>query len=153
MEQTSKASKNGFVQEGVDTVRVTVAMDGCAVAGELNDTLPARALAKLLPLDLTFTGTGIALCAPLPVELPCDDALIHCGWRDGDINYSVQGGWLAVLCGDEENSGRYGGQCTIGHIEGSLERLRRLTGAHAARIVRASGSAMADDGMQREETA
>ena len=153
MEQTNKASNNGFVQEGVDTVRVTVAMDGCAVAGELNDTLPARALARLLPLDLTFTGTGIALCAPLPVELPCDDALIHCGWRDGDINYSVQGGWLAVLCGDEENSGRYGGQCTIGHIEGSLERLRRLTGAHAARIVRASGSAMADDGMQREETA
>ena len=153
MEQTNKASNNGFVQEGVDTVRVTVAMDGCAVAGELNDTLPARALARLLPLDLTFTGTGIALCAPLPVELPCDDALIHCGWRDGDINYRVQGGWLAVLCGDEENSGRYGGQCTIGHIEGSLERLRRLTGAHAARIVRASGSAMADDGMQREETA
>lgn len=153
MEQTNKASNNGFVQEGVDTVRVTVAMDGCAVAGELNDTLPARALARLLPLDLTFTGTGIALCAPLPVELPCDDALIHCGWRDGDINYSVQGGWLAVLCGDEENSGRYGGQCTIGHIEGSLERLRCLTGAHAARIVRASGSAMADDGMQREETA
>ena len=153
MEQTNKASNNGFVQEGEDTVRVTVAMDGCAVAGELNDTLPARALARLLPLDLTFTGTGIALCAPLPVELPCDDALIHCGWRDGDINYSVQGGWLAVLCGDEENSGRYGGQCTIGHIEGSLERLRRLTGAHAARIVRASGSAMADDGMQREETA
>ena len=67
-------------------------MDGCAVAGELNDTLPARALARLLPLDLTFTGTGIALCAPLPVELPRDDALIHCGWRDGDINYSVQAG-------------------------------------------------------------
>ncbi|MBM6943090.1 cyclophilin-like fold protein [Collinsella intestinalis] len=153
MERTDKASKNGFVQEGVDTVRVTVAMDGCAVAGELNDTLPARALARLLPLDLTFIGTGIALCAPLPVELPWDDALIHYGWRDGDINYSVQGGWLAVLCGDEENSGRYGGQCTIGHIEGSLERLRRLTGAHAARIVRASGSAMADEGAQREATA
>ena len=100
MERTDKASKNGFVQEGgVDTVRVTVAMDGCALPVELNDTLPARALARLLPLDLTFIGTGIALCAPLPVELPWDDALIHCGWRDGDINYSVQGGWLAVLCG------------------------------------------------------
>lgn len=31
--------------------------------------------------------------------------------------------------------------------------MSRLTGAHAARIVRASGSAMADDGMQRKETA
>ncbi len=114
--------------------RIRLQFDEIAVICRLNETETARAFARLLPQTIAMSGTGIDLCGPMPAELPYDSVLVHHGWKDGDVNYNPEGGWLALFFDDEENSLRFGDQLTIGHIEGSLDVLRGRAGRYLVRI-------------------
>lgn len=109
-------------------------IDDRCVRAELDGSAPARALVARLPLRLSACGTGIALSARLPFELPLDRAAISCGWRDGDISYDPCGGWLSLFTDDEENSGRYGDRCALGRVTGTLDSLRGMVGAFDMRL-------------------
>ena len=126
------------------SMRIAMQFGDETVRAVLEDGEPARAFAARLPLTLRMRGSGIDYCARLPFALPYDPAHIHCGWADGDINYCPAGGWLAVLFGDEHNSTRYGGQLTLGRVEGSLDTLRALSGCYDVRIERIDR----DDGVE-----
>ena len=104
------------------------------ISAQLNDTAAAHALCTQLPVVIPMSASSVGICGAAPFELPVDSARIHRGWTNGDINYNPGGGWLAVFFDDEENSQRYGDQFTIGHIEGSIEELRRLTGSYDVTI-------------------
>ena len=114
--------------------RISIQVNGAAITAALNESETARAFAQLLPCDFRMSGTGIDLCAPMPEALPYDPALVHRGWRNGDVNYNPGGGWLAIFFDDEENSQRFGDQLTIGRIEGPLDQLRGCTGRFSVRI-------------------
>ncbi|OUP10847.1 cyclophilin-like fold protein [Collinsella sp. An2] len=116
-------------------MRVTMEFDAVAVPVELNDSPAAQALLQHLPLRLSMNGSSVGCCGQLPFALPHDAAQLHDGWADGDLNYKPAGDWLALFFDDEENSARYGGQVTLGHVTGPLGPLRDLAGEHAARIV------------------
>ena len=117
--------------------RICLRLGDVTVPVRLGDSPAARELAARLPVTLRMAGTGIDLCGQLPFSLPFDAAQVHCGWADGDVNYCPAGGWLAVLFDDEENSARYGGQLTLGHVESSLDALRGLVGGCDVQIERA----------------
>lgn len=102
--------------------------------GTLNDGETARAFAERLPTTIRVSGTGIDFCGQMPFALPYDEADVHNGWTNGDINYNPHGGWFALLYDDEENSARYGDQLVMGRVEGSLDALRALGGSYDLRI-------------------
>lgn len=104
------------------------------VPAVLNGSKTACAFARLLPFETTLCGTGIALCGALPESLPVNPEQIHRGWQNGDINYCTEGGWLSVLVGDEENSARYGGQVTLGHLAEGWAALEGLVGEVPVRV-------------------
>lgn len=115
-------------------IHIDLQLAGYAVHATLSESAAAQELAAHLPLTLRMSGTGIDLTGQLPFSLPCDSDCIHRGWENGDINYCPCGNWLAVLFADEENSARYGGQVTLGRVDGPLDALRGLSGSHEARI-------------------
>ena len=116
-------------------IHIDLQLAGHTVRATLGESAAAQELAAHLPLALRMSGAGIDLTGQLPFSLPCDSARLHCGWENGDINYCPCGNWLAVLFADEENSARYGGQITLGHVDGPLDVLRGLEGTHDVRIV------------------
>lgn len=122
-----------FVSWEVD-MRVELRIGEVAVPVELNGSAAARALAARLPQTLSMSVSSVGCCGQLPFSLPHDAADVHPGWSDGDLNYKPEGDWLALFFDDEENSARYGGQVTLGHVDGSLDVLRDLSGTHDVRI-------------------
>ena len=115
-------------------IHIDLQLAGHAVRAALSESAAAQKLAAHLPLTLRMSGAGIDLTGQLPFSLPCDSARLHRGWENGDINYCPCGNWLAVLFADEENSARYGGQITLGRVNGPLDALRDLEGAYDVRI-------------------
>ena len=115
-------------------MRVELRIGEVVVPVELNGSTAARALAERLPQELRMSVSSVGCCGQLPFSLPCVAADVHPGWCDGDLNYKPEGEWLALFFDDEENSARYGGQVTLGHVDGPLDALRGLSGTHDAFI-------------------
>lgn len=115
-------------------VRVELRIGEVAVPVELNGFAAACALASRVPLELSMSVSSVGCCGQLGFSLPCDAADVHSGWSDGDLNYKPEGDWLALFFDDEKNSARYGGQVTLGHVDGPLDVLRGLSGTHDVRI-------------------
>lgn len=115
-------------------MRVELRIGEVALPVELNGSAAARALAARLPQTLSMSVSSVGCCGQLPFSLPHDAADVHSGWSDGDLNYKPEGDWLALFFDDEENSARYGGQVTLGHVDGSLDALRDLSGTDDVRI-------------------
>ena len=115
-------------------VRVELQMDGVTVPVELNGSAAARALVARLPQTLPMSVSSVGCCGQLPFSLPHNAADVHPGWSDGDLNYKPEGDWLALFFDDERNSARYGGQVTLGHVDGPLDTVRALAGTFDVRI-------------------
>lgn len=118
-------------------MRVKLHMGATEVQARLADSAAARALAARLPLTVRMCVSGVGCCGQLPFSLPCEEASIHRGWSNGDLNYKPEGDWIALFYGDEENSARYGGQVTLGHAEVEPDAVRDLANAVDVRIERA----------------
>lgn len=110
--------------------RIAMILGDVTAAALLNDSAAARLFFERLPVRIRMSASAVGCCGPAPFDMPVDAALVHRGWKNGDINYNPGSGWLAVFVEDEENSGRYGDQLTIGRIEGSLAPLRALAGTY-----------------------
>ena len=104
------------------------------VPAHLNGTETARAFADRLPVTVDVSGTGVDFCGRMPFSLPYDEAQVHDGWTNGDLNYNPRGDWLAVLFGGEEGSAAYDDRVTMGAVDGPLSVLEQLEGAFALRI-------------------
>ncbi len=127
-------------------MRVMMEFGTVAIPVELNASATARALAERLPLSLRVSGSSVGCCGRLPFSLPYGPDELHGGWSDGDLNYKPAGDWLALFFDDEENSGRYRGQVTLGHAQGPLGALRGLAGGCTVRVSRARGPAPEGEG-------
>jgi len=117
------------------TTKINLTFGSVVVEATLNDTATAQAFAAKLPATVSVNGTGIDFCGQMPFSLPYEDAQVHHGWTNGDLNYNPGGGWLALLYGGEEDSMRYGDQVIMGRVEGDdLARVRQLSGSYDLRI-------------------
>lgn len=138
-------------REGWNTVqRIAMHFGRTVVHGLLDERPCAGALAMRLPLTIPMSASRVGCCGVLPFELPYEGEAVHRGWANGDINYSPAGRWLAVFFDDEENSRRYGGQLTIGHIEGSPDQLHGLAGVYDVRIEGIGGQEESRPGEAKE---
>lgn len=120
----------------MEATSITLTIGTTSVEATLNDTATARALEASLPLAIPICCCGVDLCGHLPHALPYTQAQVRRGWANGDINYNPGGEWLAVFVADEENSMRYGGQVTVGHVTGPLDALKGIEGEQNLRITR-----------------
>ena len=115
-------------------MRVELRIGEVAVLVELNGSAAACALAERLPSVISMSVSSVGCCGQLGFSLPCVATDVQSGWSDGDLNYKPEGDWLALFFDDEKNSARYGGQVTLGHVDGPLDVLRGLSGTHDVRI-------------------
>lgn len=121
--------------KGTYMTTIKLVFGNTEVFAQPNDSQTAKAFAEKLPVTIPVGGTGIDFCGRMPFALPYDEADVHSGWVNGDVNYNPHGGWFAVLYGDEEHSGRYGDQVVMGRIEGSeLAKVQSLDGDFDLRI-------------------
>ncbi len=119
------------------STKINMTFGEATIQAELNDTETARSFAASLPTTIHVSGTGIDFCGRMPFELPYEEAQVHSGWTNGDMNYNPGGGWFALLFDDEENSMRYGDQVNMGRVIGPLDVFHTLTGSYDLLIERA----------------
>ncbi len=111
--------------------RIKLTFGDTVAYAELNETATAKAFAGKLPTTIRVGGTGIDFCGQMPFSLPYDEAQVHNGWTNGDVNYNPHGGWFAILYGGEEDSQRYGDQVVMGRLEGEeLAKVQALGGSY-----------------------
>ena len=115
--------------------RINMKFGDTVIRAELNDTETAQAFAAKLPVAIGVSGTGVDFCGQMPFSLPYEDAQVHHGWTNGDVNYNPGGGWFAVLYGGEEDSMVYGDQVIMGRIvDDDLPLIQKLSGSYDVRI-------------------
>ncbi|WP_165062911.1 MULTISPECIES: cyclophilin-like fold protein [unclassified Adlercreutzia] len=101
--------------------------DTKAVFATLNNTETAKAFAEALPVTLHVGSSGMDFCGQIGMRLPYTESQVHNGWKNGQLNYNPEGGWLAVFYGGEEQSSAYGDQVVMGQLDdGEIEKLRQL---------------------------
>lgn len=109
--------------------RIRLTFGEVSVRALLLDNDTAKAFYEALPLAVDVSGSQVDLCGRTPVVLPYREDQVHFGWRDGDVNYNPEGGWLAVFHGGQEDSGVYGDQVDLGRVlDEDIPALRSLRG-------------------------
>ena len=128
-----KAEMAGRVIEG--GTKVNIWFDDVLVPATLNGGATAKALIARLPCTIgTVSRYDFDACGPMSDPLPYDEADARPGWKNGDVNFAVDGNWFTILFGNEENSAGYGRQVNMGRVDCPLSVLRGLKGSYTVRI-------------------
>ncbi|MBB5182706.1 cyclophilin-like fold protein [Catenisphaera adipataccumulans] len=110
--------------------------DNLSVNGILNHCKTAQALVQQLPYTIEMARYTHDLCG-ITKPLPYQKEEIHCGWLNGDINYSFGIPYLMIPFKDEDQSAYFDYQVNIGVITSPLEELEGLNGTYDVTIERA----------------
>lgn len=105
---------------------VTISVGGTVIPATLNNSRSARALLERLPFTMRLTRYAHDYCGVMADPLPYDEADVHNGWMDGDIDFARDGNYFTILFEDGANSQQYGHQITMGRIDGPLSAVKRL---------------------------
>jgi len=97
-------------------------VDGVPIPASLYDNVPARDLAKLLPLELTLDDYASAeKIADLPRQLDTTGAPAGFKPSEGDITYYAPWGNLAIFYRDQPFAQ---GLVSLGRIESGIQTLK-----------------------------
>ena len=128
-----KIEMAGRVIEG--GTKVNIWFNDVLVPATLNDGATAKALIARLPCTIgTVSRYEFDACGPMSDPLPWNEADARPGWKNGDVNFAVDGNWFTILFGNEENSAGYGRQVNMGRVDCPLSVLRGLKGSYTVRI-------------------
>ena len=110
--------------------RINMQFGDTVLPGRLNDSETAQALIEMLPYTVHMNSYSHDFCGVMPDDLPYDEAQVHYGWLNGDIDYAIDAPYFTILHSDEESSEQYGYQVNIGVLDCELDRIRDLTGSY-----------------------
>jgi hypothetical protein len=86
----------------------------------------AQDLISRLPYTITLHRYEYDYCGVMGNPLIYDEKDKHNGWRNGDIDFVVDGNYFSILFDGEEVSGSYSHMITIGRIDGDLTVIKSL---------------------------
>lgn len=110
--------------------RINMHFGETVIPGILNDSDTAEALIEMLPYTVHMSSFSHDFCGVMPDELPYNEAEVHWGWLNGDIDYAVNAPYFTILHSDEDISEQYNYQVNIGVMDCELSRLRGLDGSY-----------------------
>ena len=117
-DHSSRIIKNG--------TPVTITIGNTVIPATLNNSKSAKDLLARLPFSMTLHKYAHDYCGVMQDPLPYDEADVHNGWLNGDIDFARDGNYFTILYEDEENSGQYGHQITLGKIDGPLSVIKSM---------------------------
>lgn len=104
------------------------------IPATLNESETAQALLAQLPLEIRLTNYGQDFCGVMVAPLPYQEADVHNGWLNDDIDFATDGDWFTILYAGEDTSADYGYQVNIGKIDCPLAQLSAIQGSVNVRI-------------------
>jgi len=121
--------------------KIIIILKNLTLAGELFDTLTARAVAEALPIESVPEEWGDEFYFEIPVEMPLDETATA-KVKVGDIGYWPPGNALAIFFGPTPiSSGSEPVAASdvniIGRVTGDVAALNNVKGAGKIRIEKA----------------
>lgn len=132
--QPSFADEDLATRQIENGTRVNIIIDGTVIPATFNDGKTARALLARLPFSMKLHKYAHDYCGVMDDPLPYDEADVHNGWLNGDIDFARDGNYFTILYEDEEKSSQYGHQINIGKIDGPLSVIKNMPGDIELRI-------------------
>lgn len=105
---------------------ITLTIGDTVLPATLNNSRSAKELIARLPYTLRLHRYSHDYCGVMSDPLPYDEADVHNGWMNGDIDFARDGNYFTILFEDEEKSQQYGHQITMGKIDGPLSAVKNL---------------------------
>lgn len=105
---------------------ITLTIGDTVIPATLNNSRSAKELISRLPCTVSLHRYSHDYCGVMDNPLPYDEADVHNGWLNGDIDFARDGNYFTILFEDEENSQQYGHQITMGKIDGPLSAVKHL---------------------------
>ena len=119
-----------------DGTGIMLTVGDTVIPAVLNDSTASRALLQRLPLTLRLTRYEHDYCGVMSEPLPYGPEDVHSGWLNGDIAFTVNGNYFAILYKDEEISQQYDGMVTLGALACPLSVMDALDGSITVTIER-----------------
>lgn len=105
---------------------ITLTIGDTVIPATLNNSRSAKELISRLPYTVKLHRYSHDYCGVMDNPLSYDEADVHNGWLNGDIDFARDGNYFTILFEDEENSQQYGHQITMGKIDGPLSAVKKL---------------------------
>lgn len=105
---------------------ITLTIGDTVIPATLNNSKSAKELISRLPYTVNLHRYSHDYCGVMADPLPYDEADVHNGWLNGDIDFARDGNYFTILFEDEENSQQFGHQITMGKIDGPLSAIKNL---------------------------
>jgi len=105
---------------------ITLTIGDTVIPATLNNSKSAKELISRLPYTVNLHRYSHDYCGVMADPLPYDEADVHNGWLNGDIDFARDGNYFTILFEDEENSQQFGHQITMGKIDGPLSVIKNL---------------------------
>lgn len=143
-ENKNRVAKDGAVMQTEDKsmptrvpaengTKINMYFGDTLITGVLNDSETAKALISKLPITQHVSRYSHDFCG-VTEELPYNEADVHYGWLNGDIDYALNAPYFTILFEDEDVSEQYGYQVNIGVITCPLSDIAALKGDYDVRI-------------------
>lgn len=116
---------------------ITLTIGDTVIPATLNNSTSAKELLSRLPYTVKLHRYSHDYCGVMADPLPYDEADVHHGWLDGDIDFARDGNYFTILFEEEENSQQFGHQITMGKIDGPLSAVKNLGSDIEVKIERA----------------
>ena len=105
---------------------ITLTIGDTVIPATLNNSRSAKELISRLPYTVKLHRYSHDYFGVMDNPLSYDEADVHNGWLNGDIDFARDGNYFTILFEDEENSQQYGHQITMGKIDGPLSAVKNL---------------------------
>lgn len=105
---------------------ITLTIGDTIIPATLNNSRSAKELISRLPYTVSLHRYSHDYCGVMDDPLSYDEADVHNGWMNGDIDFARDGNYFTILFEDEEKSQQYGHQITMGKIDGPLSAVKNL---------------------------
>lgn len=109
--------------------KINIRFGDTVITGILNDSTTAQALIEKLPYTVHMSRYSHDFCG-VTEALPYEEADVHYGWLNGDIDYALNAPYFTILFKDEDHSEQYGDQVNIGVITSPIADIDALSGSY-----------------------
>ena len=100
--------------------KVNLIVGKTIIPATLNDTKSAKELISRLPYEVKLNKYSHDYCGVMEKPLSYDQADVHNGWQNGDIDFATDGNYFTILYKDEDISKQFGFQVNMGVINAPL---------------------------------
>jgi hypothetical protein len=105
---------------------ITLTIGDTVIPATLNNSTSSKELISRLPYTVHVSKYAHDYCGVMKEPLKYDEADVHNGWMNGDIDFARDANYFTILYEDEETSKQFGDQINLGKIDNDLSVIKGL---------------------------